>query len=157
LWPEQGAWGLAWPGGAVLETATAYIVALAIGLFVLALLARVTAGWTRRMPLAAMGVVVLATASAMPSARELGPALVAGLVGGLALFAVAALVLRHDVRALPAFVATTMVLAGAHSAALIALPLGWVLFACSTTVLICLAWLVTLYLDVPAPESRINQ
>ncbi len=153
LWPEQGAWGLAWPGGAVLGSATAFVVALAVGLFLLALLARVTSGWTRRLPLAAAALVVLATASALPSARDLAPALIAGLVGGLTAFAVAALVLRHDARALPAFIATTVILAGAHGAALVGLPLAWVLFAASTGAIALLAWAATRYLRAPAPTA----
>ncbi len=152
LWPDQDAWGLAWPGGAVLGDATAFVGALAVGLFLLALLARFTAGWTRRLPLAAALLVVLATASALPTARDLAPALVAGLVGGLTAFAVAVLVLRHDARALPAFIATTVLLAGAHGAALVALPLAWTLFAAAAVVIVLLAWLATRYLRL-APAA----
>jgi len=146
LWPEQDAWGLAWPGGAGFSAATAFIGGLAVGLFLLALLARFTTGWTRRLPAAAALLVVLATAAALPTARDLAPALVAGLVGGLTAFAVAMLVLRHDARALPAFIATTVLLAGAHSAALVALPLAWGLFAASAVVIALLASVATRYL-----------
>ena len=148
LWPDQDAWGLLWPGGAGLSAATAGIGALAVGFFLLALLARFTAGWTRRLPLAAALLVVLATASALPAARDLAPAVVAGLVGGLTAFAVAMLVLRHDARALPAFIATTIILADAHGAGLVALPLAWALFAASAAVTALLAWAATRYLRV---------
>ena len=141
----------AWSGGAGLSAATAGIGALAVGLFLLALLARFTAGWTRRLPLAAALLVVLATASALPGARELAPAVVAGLVGGLTAFAVAMLVLRHDARALPAFIATTIILADAHGAGLVALPLAWALFATSAAVTALLAWAATHYLRVAPP------
>ncbi len=153
LWPEQDAWGLAWPGGAVLGAATSFIGALSVGLFLLALLARFTAGWTRRLPLAAAALVLLATASALPSARDLAPALIAGLVGGLTAFAVALLVLRHDARALPAFIATTLILAGAHGAALVGLPLSWALFGGSALAIALLAWVATRYLRVESPDA----
>ena len=156
LWPEQSAWGLASPWGVLLDTATAFVIALVVALFVLALLARATAGWTRRVPMAAAAVVALATASALSAAREIEPALAAGVAGGIAVFAVVILVLRHDARTIPAFVATVLVLAGAEAAARVALPLAWSLFAASTAVLLLLAWVATRYLRSPRVAATMN-
>ncbi|MEO6566093.1 MAG: CPBP family intramembrane glutamic endopeptidase, partial [Casimicrobiaceae bacterium] len=146
-WPEQPAWALAWPWGSVLGTAVAYGIALTTAYFVLALLARVTTGWSRRLPLAAAALVLLAIAAALPASREVLPAVLAGVTGGLTLFAAVALVLRHHAQSVPAFVATMLVVAGAQSTAQVALPLAWGLFAASAAVLALLAWLATRYLD----------
>ncbi|MEP7328874.1 MAG: CPBP family intramembrane glutamic endopeptidase [Betaproteobacteria bacterium] len=146
LWPEQGAWALAWPGGALVGTASAFVITVTVGLFVLALFARITAHWTRRVPLAMAIVVLLTTASALSAVRELGPALATGLLGGVTTFALIALVLRHDGRAMPVFVATGLVLAGAQGAVLTAQPLAWVLFAASALMLGGLTWAAIRYL-----------
>jgi len=145
-WPEQPAWALAWPWGSVLGTAVAYGIALTTALFVLALLARVTAGWSRRLPLAAGSLVLLAIASALPASRDVLPAVLAGVTGGLTMFAAIALVLRHQAQSVPAFVATMLALAGAQATVQVGLPLAWGLFAASAAVLVLLAWMATRYL-----------
>jgi hypothetical protein len=71
----------------------------------------------------------------------------------LTAFAVAMLVLRHDARALPAFIATTVILAGAHGAALVGLPLAWALFAGSAVAIALLAWAATRYLRMRLPAA----
>jgi len=146
-WPEQPAWALAWPWGSVLGTFVAYAIALTTALFVLALLARATEGWTRRVPMAAAALVLLTIAAALPASRDVVPALLAGVTGGLTMFAAIALILRHDARTMPAFVATMLALAGAEATAQVALPLAWGLFAASAAVLGVLAWIASRYLD----------
>jgi len=156
-WPEQPAWALVWPWGSVLGTAVAYGIALTTAFFVLALLARVTAGWSRRLPLAAGGLVLLAIASALPASRDVLPAVLAGVTGGLTMFAAVALVLRHQAQSVPAFVATMLALAGAQATVQVGLPLAWGLFAASAAVLVLLAWMTTRYLGsngTPRPNDN---
>jgi hypothetical protein len=63
------------------------------------------------------------------------------------------LVLRHDARALPAFIATSIILANAHAAGLVALPLAWTLFAATAAATALLAWAATRYLRVAPATS----
>ena len=62
------------------------------------------------------------------------------------------LVLRYDLRAVPAFVATGLILDGAKTAAVAATAQAWILLAPAALVPIALAWWVTRYVTAPLPE-----
>lgn len=152
LWPDVKYVGMAWPLAAAALGGLSLVPALAVVLFLLAVIDRATGGWTRRRLVAALAIVLFGVASATIAGQTTGHALLEGVVDGLATFAFAWLVLRYDLRSIPAFVATGQILAAAKGAALTATTTGWTAFAIGTVVSIALAWLATRAV-VPSPGA----
>ena len=60
-------------------------------------------------------------------------------------------VLRYDLRTVPAFLATGMVLEGIRNAALEGTASAWMLMALSTAVAVAATWAATRYIARPLP------
>ena len=112
-------------------------------LFVLYLIDRGTRGWIHRPWLAALLLVLISCAAALTGGGEPEAALVRGIVKGLVSFMLLWWVLRHDLRAVPSFLATGMVLEAARNAALEGTSGAWVLFAVGAAVTVAVAWILT--------------
>ena len=153
VWPDLKMQSFAWPWAGALTGGLAFIPAVTVTLFLLAVVDRATAGWTRRISLAALFLMLFGVAVAIVSGNELRDALLQGIVGGATTLAFAWLVLRYDLRTVPAFVATGLILDGAKTAAVAATAQAWILLAPAAVVTIALAWLATRYVMLPLPDQ----
>jgi hypothetical protein len=154
LWPAFAVESLASPAlGAA--TAGARILALAaVGLFVLFFLEGLTSGWRRRGLLAGIVLVAAVTAASFLVAQDPVVAAVDGVVTGLAAVAIVYGLLRFDALALPAFLATGVVLQFAENAARKGAE-AYANAALAAGVAIAVTWLVTRYLrDARAATAR---
>ena len=148
-WPDLAAQASASPWAAAIVSGIAVVPALVVTLFLLSVLDRATSGWTRRMPLAACVLMLFGIAAAIISGQSTWHALLEGVIEGATTFVFAWLVLRYDLRTVPAFVATGLVLGGGKSAALSNSATSWTLFVVSTLVLVALAFAATRYVARP--------
>jgi len=157
VWPDVAYAAPAWPWLAAVLAALASVPAAALTLFFLALVARATTGWTRRLVLVC---AVLALASALPgvvAGGELGQPLAKGAIEGVSTFAFGWLVLRHDLRTVPAFVATGIALSAAHDAILAPAVAHLVLVAIELVVLVAVTVWATRYVGRLAPATPPSQ
>ena len=145
---------LGWPVVGALVDPIGLAGASGAALFVLYLLDRGTRGWTHRPWLAALLLVLISCAAALAGGGEPEAALLRGIVKGLVSFALLWWVLRYDLRAIPAFLATGMVLEAARNAALEGTSGAWVLFAVGAAVTVAVAWVVTRYIARPLPALQ---
>ncbi|MFO1399122.1 MAG: CPBP family intramembrane glutamic endopeptidase [Burkholderiales bacterium] len=145
LWPDLKASGTAWPLAAALIAGLSLVPGVAVALFLLSVLDRATHGWTRHRLVAALVVVMFGVASATVAGQPGPLAILEGVVEGVAAFAFVWLVLRFDLRSVPAFVATGQVLGAAKAAALLGTASGWIAFAVTSVAVTAVAWLVTRY------------
>jgi hypothetical protein len=146
LWPAQKLATLAWPVVGALVDPIGLAGASGAALFVLYLLEQGTRGWTHRPWLAALLLVLISCAAAMSGGAEPEAALLRGTVKGLVSFMLLWWVLRHDLCAVPSFLATGMVLESARNAALDGTSGAWVLFAVGAA--------VTRYIAQPLPAYQ---
>ncbi|MCC6195400.1 MAG: CPBP family intramembrane metalloprotease [Burkholderiales bacterium] len=140
VWPDLKAQASASPVLGAAAAGVTLLPAVAVTLFLLSVVDRATAGWTHRVALAALALVIVGTALAAVSGREPGIALVQGAIQGATTFGFAWLVLRYDLRSVPWFVATGLVLDAYATASLRATSSGWTVFAVTATVTVALAW-----------------
>ena len=150
-WPDVKLQSYAWPWAGALTSGLGFVPAVTVTLFLLAVVDRATAGWSRRISLAAVVLMVFGVATAIVAGQELGNALLQGIVEGATALVFAWLVLRYDLRTVPAFVATGLILEGVKSAAIAGTADAWVMLAPATAVTIALAWLATRYVMSPMP------
>ncbi|MFO1414989.1 MAG: CPBP family intramembrane glutamic endopeptidase [Burkholderiales bacterium] len=153
VWPDLKVLGAAWPVAAAALNGASVVPGVAILLFLLSVIDRATAGWTRRRTLAALVIVVLSIAGATVAGQPGAFAMLEGVIEGGAAFAFAWLVLRYDLRSVPAFVATGQVLGAAKNAALLGTATGWLGFAMTAAVVVALAWFVTRRLFAAPPAA----
>lgn len=140
-WPDlkqEAAWS---PWLAAGVSGVAFVPALAVTLFLLSVFDRLTEGWTRRVPLIAAVLVVLGVSVALGSGKDMLTASAQGAIEGLTTFAFAWLLLRYDLRTVPAFVATGLILEAGRGAALDGTASSWAGFAITAAVACLLAWL----------------
>ena len=154
LWPSLKLATLAWPVVGALVDPIGLAGASGAALFVLYLLERGTRGWTHRPWLAALLLVLISCAAAMSGGAEPEAALLRGSVKGLVSFMLLWWVLRHDLRAIPSFLATGMVLEAARNAALDGTSGAWFLFAVGAAVTVGVTWAVTRYIAQPLPAYQ---
>ena len=152
VWPDVKLAAGAWPWAGAFVAGLAFVPALAVTLFLLAVVDRATAGWTRRIALAALVLVLIGVALTVATGRDVGHALLQGGVEGLTTLLMAWLVLRYDLRSVPAFVAAGVVLEAAKAAALAGTAAAWAPVAFAGVVTVALAWAATRYL-APARGS----
>jgi hypothetical protein len=150
-WPDFKLQSFGWPWAGALTTGLAFVPAFTITLFLLSVVDRATAGWSRRISLAAIALMVFGVATAIVAGQELRNALLQGVVEGGTTLIFAWLVLRYDLRTIPAFVATGLILEGVRSAAVAGTANAWVLLAPAVVVTVALAWLATRYVTSPPP------
>jgi Type II CAAX prenyl endopeptidase Rce1-like len=153
LWPSLNIATLAWPVVGVLVDPLGLVWASGIALFVLYLLERGTHGWTRRVALAALLLVLIACAGSLAGGSEPLAAVLRGMVRGVVSFLLLWQIIRYDLRAIPAFLATETLLEAARNAALDGTPGAWGLFALGAAVTVAVAWAVTRYIARPLPTA----
>ena len=148
-WPDLKLQAFAWPWAGALTAGLGFVPAVSVTLFLLAVVDRATAGWSRRISLAAIVLMLFGVATAIVSGQELRNALLQGIVEGGTALLFAWLVLRYDLRTVPAFVATGLIVEGVKSASIAGTAEAWVLLAPAVMVTIALAWLATRYVMSP--------
>ena len=154
VWPDLKQANSASPLISAVLFGTAVIPAAALTLFLLAVFDRVTAGWRRRLAAVAFALIVISVAVAIVAGHESWQAVPHGAIEGAIAFAFAWMVLRYDLRAVPAFVATGLALEAFRSASLAATPAAWLSFGIAVAVAAVVAWAVTRYIERPyaAPQ-----
>jgi len=101
------------------------------------------------LPVVVFVLMLFGVATAIVSGQELRNALLQGIVEGGTALLFAWLVLRYDLRTVPAFVATGLIVEGVKSASIAGTAEAWVLLAPAVMVTIALAWLATRYVMSP--------
>ncbi len=148
-WPSLGPDGTALPALAALLRGVGFLREVVLALFVLFVLQRMTAGWTRRVWLVMLLLMMLYALPAALSGRDAAASLATGLASGLIATAVVLWLFRYDPRALPAYVATTMTLGSVVEAAQQGSATAWVWCALAVAGYIALCVAVTRWIARP--------
>jgi hypothetical protein len=151
LWPALTLESAASPSLAAALEGIGVVSSIGAGLFLLYLLERVTASWTRRFWLAAVVVVAVIAGRAALKSGEPGAVIVIGLIAGLIAVTVLYCVLRFDARALPGYVVVSGLIGAAENAALTGTPTGWVVFGVAAVTSIAVGLAATRYIGRPLP------
>ena len=149
LWPSFSVESAAFPWAAAALGGLSTLSSIAVGIFVLHTLDRVTAAWTRRAWVAVVAIVALFTVLLAVKAGELGSAVAAGIVAGLLAAAIVYSVLRFDARTVPGYMVVTGLVHAAENAALLGTTAAWTAFAFSAATSIVVGVAATRYLDRP--------
>src|SRR4030095_427882 len=152
-WPDLKLQSFASPWAGALMLGFAFVPAVTVTLFLLSVVDRATVGWSRRILLAAVVLMVFGVATSIVSGQELRNALLQGIVEGATALLFAWLVLRYDLRTVPAFVETGLILEGVKSASISGTAAAWVSLAAAVMVTIALAWLATRYVMSSPPTQ----
>lgn len=145
VWPETADMAVAWPWLKAVLGALTLVPGAAITLFFLALLAKATAAWTRRIGLVCLVLVLASAAPAVLAGSDLMQSLAKGAIEGASTFAFGWLLLRYDARTVPAFVATGLALEAIRSTALAPVTMSFALLAVQLVVLLAVAVWATGY------------
>jgi len=152
LWPSLPFEAAAWPWAAAALHGIGVLSSIGVGLFLLHILDRVTASWTRRAWLAvAVVALLIAGLVAVKGSRELGTVLAGGLIAGAIAAAIVYGVLRFDARTVPGYVVTAALIGAAEDAALDATTSGWSEFGVYAVVAVAMGWAALRYMNVHAP------
>ena len=154
LWPSLALESTALPWAAAALQGVGVLSSIGVGLFVLHLLERLTAGWSRRSWIAVAAVVALIAGLDAVRSGEVGSAIAAGVVAGLLAAAIVYFVLRFDPRTVPGYIVTVALIGAAENAALKGTSAGWIAFAVVASVSVVAAAAATRYLDRPLPPQR---
>ncbi|MFO1323387.1 MAG: CPBP family intramembrane glutamic endopeptidase [Burkholderiales bacterium] len=148
-WPDLKVPAAAWPWAGAATAGLAVVPAAALMLFLLSAVDFVTDGWTRRLPVVALALALLGVAVAAMAGAPTGLALLQGTIEGVTTLAFAWLVLRFDLRTVPAFAATGVILEAGRSASLAGTDGAWASFALTALIACASAWAVTRYMERP--------
>lgn len=144
LWPAATWASLYSPWAGATLSGLDFVMVASAELFVVYAVSLLTRSFTRRVWLAVAVVVALESATALALGRtDPAGALFTGLIAGAVASAVLLLLLRYDLRMVPAFAATVTVLHAATKA-MQSGSLG--LFAVSAAATVVVAWVMTRYL-----------
>jgi hypothetical protein len=158
LWPSLPFESAAWPWAAAALHGIGIISSIGVALFVLHILDRVTASWTRRGWLAvAVVVALIGGLVAIKGSSEQSAVIAGALVAGLFAAGVVYCVLRFDARTLPGYVIAAAHVGAAEDAALDGTAAGWAAFAVYAAVTVAVGWATVRYIDrnrPPAPDSE---
>jgi len=126
-----------------------------VALFVVYLVTRLTAGFTRRGWIGVTLIVILQCAAALSQAgSQYVAGLIAGVTGGLTAAAVLWWLIRYDARMIPVYVATTVIAGAVVRAVQVGTLQAWVALAANACAAAVAAWLVVRYIDRPlAPAA----
>ncbi len=105
LWPDLGLVSLASPAVGALISGARTLLTIAVGLFLLVILERITDHWHRRRWLVALVLIAVLVATGLAAADPIAT-IARGIAGGLVLVAIVLGLLRYDGAAVPAFIAT---------------------------------------------------
>jgi len=152
-WPSLAFETTAVPWAAAGLAGLATVGSIAVGLFLLYLLDRVTASWTRRGWLAAVVVFAVIAGLVAVKAGDAGAALAEGIASGLVAAGVIYFVLRFDPRTVPGYVIASTLIDAAENAALTGTPAAWLSFAMMAAVSVAVGYAATRYLSRPLPSS----
>jgi len=152
-WPSLAFESTAVPWAAAGLAGLATVGSIAVGLFLLYLLDRVTASWTRRGWLAAFVVFAVIAGLVAVKAGDAGAALAEGIASGLVAAAVIYFVLRFDPRTVPGYVVAASLIDAAENAALTGTPSAWTSFAVMAAVSVAVGYAATRYLGRPLPST----
>ncbi len=152
-WPSLALASAASPVAAAALEGVGVLSSIGIALFVLTLLERLTAAWTRRTWLALALVVLLVGATAAVRSGTGTSAAAEGLVAGLIAAAIVYGVLRFDARTVPGYVVAMALLGAAEDAVLDATPAGWTAFAIGAAVSVAVGYAAHRYLGRPLPPT----
>jgi hypothetical protein len=153
LWPSLAFESAAFPWAAAALDGLATISSIGVGLFLLHVLDRVTAAWTRRSWFAVATVAALIAGIVAVKAGEAGGALAEGVGSGLFAAAVVYFVLRFDARTVPAYLVTAGLLDAAENAAREGTAAGWAAFAIAGAVSVAVGVAATRYISRPLPVT----
>ncbi|MET0682858.1 MAG: type II CAAX endopeptidase family protein [Casimicrobiaceae bacterium] len=153
LWPSSGFESAAWPWVAAALSGLSTVSSIAIGLFVLHMLERVTAAWTRRSWVAGAAVIALITGLVALKAGAVGAALAEGIAAGLVATAVVYYVLRFDARTVPGYLVAAALIDAAETAVVTGTRDGWVEFTLLAVVGVAVGIVATRYLGRLAPHD----
>ena len=153
FWPPSGFESAASPWIAAALDGLSTVSSIGVGLFVLHMLERVTAAWTRRSWVAGAAVVALITGLVALKAGAVGAALAEGIAAGLVATAVVYYVLRFDARTVPGYLVAAALIDAAETAVVTGTRDGWVEFALLAVVGIAVGIVATRYLGRPSPHD----
>ena len=148
-WPSLAFESTALPWVAAALAGLATVASISVGLFLLYILDRVTAAWTRRGWLAAGFVFALIAGLVAVKAGDAGAALAEGIASGLVAAAVIYFVLRFDPRTVPGYVVASTLIDAADNAALTGTTAAWTTFAVMGAVSVAVGYAATRYLSQP--------
>ncbi|MGA8033204.1 MAG: hypothetical protein WCB48_12490, partial [Casimicrobiaceae bacterium] len=144
LWPAATWASLYSPWAGAMLSGLDFVMVASAELFVVYAVSLLTRSFTRRVWLAVAVVVALESATALALGRtDPAGALFTGLIAGAVASAVLLLLLRYDLRMVPAFAATVTVL---HAATKAMQSGSLALFAASAVATVVVAWVMTRYL-----------
>ena len=150
VWPSYGLKGQAVPVLGAVIAGAGVITAIGIALFLLAWLERLTYGWQRHLWLAAFVLILVLTGISVIDAANPLAAIAGGLVGGFAAAVIVYGLLRFDLRTVPAYITTGLVLGFIETAARNATNDSYVYAVVASATAIAVAAGVTHYLTVRA-------
>jgi uncharacterized membrane protein len=153
-WPSLGIENGALPPLAAVLSGLAYLRQVALALFVLFVLQRLTSNWSKRVWLIVLLLILLYAIPAL-GARDIPAALASGLAAGIIATAVVLWLFRFDARALPAYVAAMMTLDAAAGAAQKGTASAWIWFAIMVAIYVALAVLVTRWISRPLTRAAV--
>lgn len=146
IWPSYGLKGQAVPILGAAIAGAGVLTAIGIALFILAWLERLTYGWRRHLWLAAFVLILVLTGIGVIDAANPLAAIAGGVMGGFAAAVIVYGLLRFDLRTVPAYIATGLVLGFIEAAARNATPDSYIYAAAASAVAVAVATGVTRYL-----------
>jgi hypothetical protein len=157
LWPSLSFEAAASPWAAAALHGVGVLSSIGVALFVLHILDRVTASWTRRGWLAiAVVVALIAGFLAAKGSSEVGAVLAGAVIAGGIAAAVVFGVLRFDARTVPGYVVAAAVISAAEDAAVDGTITGWSAFAVYTAVALAMGWIALRYLERKGPPAEVE-
>jgi hypothetical protein len=154
LWPSISSESAVWPWAAAALEGLGVVSSIGIGLFVLHLLDRMTAAWTRRSWLAVAAVAALIAGLVAVKANDVAGAIAGALVAGLVAASVVYCVLRFDARTVPGYVVAAALVGAAENAALKGTAAGWVGFAIFAAVTVIAGFAAMRYIARPLARDE---
>jgi hypothetical protein len=145
VWPDFTTLSQALPSLGALLSGAATFVSIAVALFLLLILERISASWQRRRWLVALVLIAVVAATGLTASDHVA-AMVRAVAAGIALAAVLFGVLRYDVATVPAYVATSGTLSFIEQAARGAWPGAPVHALLVAIAAAAVAWVATRYL-----------
>jgi hypothetical protein len=152
-WPRFGAENALWPWLSRVTTSFNVLLPIAGTIVVLSWLDRLTSGWTRHRVLCVLILILGEGAIAAMRADQWLDIVVTGLIGGLVSTILFALVLRFDLRAVPALIAVYAATGAVVDAIEKASVQAWLLAAIAVFMAVAISWAVTRYLVARGPVA----